>query len=81
MQNYVRDVQDLLTKAQDASVGYVDLLDLLIKLERQHSKLITKIQLGVREDMSSLTESMETVWKIGEIASRLRLTVEKKLKE
>jgi hypothetical protein len=79
--DHLQDVKDLLTKARDGSVDYIDLLDLLIKLEKEHSTLITKIQLGVREDMSTLTQSMEIAWKIAAIATRLRVKVEKKLKE
>lgn len=56
----LQDVRDLLEKAKVGSVDYVDLLDLLLKLEKQHTRLITKIQLGVREDMKGLTENMET---------------------
>jgi hypothetical protein len=79
--NPFQEVRDLLDKAKSVGVDYVDLLDLLIKLEKQDTRLRTKIQLGVRENMSSLTENMETAWKIAEIASRLRLKIEKKLNE
>jgi len=75
----LEDVRDLLKKSKSTSVDYLELLDLLIKLEKQHTRLLTKIQLGVREDMSTLTEHMEKSWKIAEIATRLRVTVEKKL--
>jgi hypothetical protein len=81
LQEVREEVQDLLDKAKTGSVNYVDLLDLLLKLEKQHTKLITKIQLGVRENMASLKEHMETSWKIAEIANRLRVKIEKKLNE
>jgi hypothetical protein len=76
---YIEDVQSLLEKKSNTT--YVELLELLISLEREHSARKVKIALGVRSDIEELCHDMEIVWKIGEIASRVRLTIEKKLNE
>ena len=67
--------------AKQSRYYYPDLLDLLISLEREHAGRTAKIKLGVRSDIEELSSDMKTVWKIGKIAARLRIKIEKKLKE
>jgi len=78
---YIEDVQALLAQSEQSEVTYLELLDLLINLEREHAGRRVKIKLGVKHDIEELCDDMKTVWKIGEIAARLRLKIEKKLNE
>lgn len=75
---YIEDVRALLKKSDTT---YLELLDLLIGLEREHAGRTVKIKLGVRSDIEELSQDMETIWKIGKIANRLRRKIEKKLSE
>jgi len=68
---YIEDVQSLLEKSD---VTYSDLLDTLLGLEREHAVIKLKIKMGFSEDI-------KTLWKIGKIADRIKLKLEKKLNE
>jgi hypothetical protein len=78
MEDYIQDIKSLLEKEE---VTYVEFLDELIKLERMHAVMILKIKMGLRNDIKGLTAEMETIWKIGEIANRIRVKIKKKLNE
>ena len=69
----IEDLKDMLKKEE---VSYPDLLDILIKLERVHATTRLKIQMGL-----AFSPEMEIVWKISEVADRIRLKIEKKLNE
>jgi hypothetical protein len=75
---YIEDVQTLLDAEE---VSYKDFLDTLISLEREHATRIAKIKMGVSYSIEELSTDMTVVWKIGELANRLRIKIEKKLEE
>ena len=68
---YIEDVRGLLKKED---VTYLDLLDTLLGLEREHAILKLKIQMGFSEDIRAL-------WKITKLYDRIKIKIEKKLNE
>lgn len=75
---YIEDVRSLLKKPK---ITYPELLELLLNLEREQTTRLTKIALGVRNDIEENCNDMRTVWKIRKIANRLQEKINKKLSE
>jgi hypothetical protein len=69
--SYIEDVQCLVKKS---STTYLDLLEILLGLEREHHELKFKIKMGLSNDI-------KTLWKIAKLADRIKVKIEKKLNE
>jgi hypothetical protein len=76
--SYIEDVRALLRKK---STTYPDLLNTLISLQREHAVRITKLNMGLRNDIEELTEEVKTLQQILKISNRLQQKLEKKLNE
>jgi len=59
---------------KNSEVKYVDLLDSLCDLEREYGHIKNAIILGAREDVESL-------WRIAQVADKIKLKIAKKLEE
>ena len=56
----------------DSNASYIDLLESLCDLEREYGHIKNGIILGAREDVESL-------WRIAEIADKIKLKIQTKL--